>query len=144
MDNYFSSNSLKFFFFLISNNTQVPSIDSNDYTLCTYVATLCALLQLARIEVRKNGRPDSLWPRLLGKFLIAFFFHWRGGPTRCALWVALRPSRSFVFDGSVSRANDIANGRATSTRPITNHSRGTIKQNRGKKFPSKVSRFICT
>lgn len=77
------------------------------------------------------------------------FFHRQRGPTRwCALWVARRVhrlARSFVFGPSGSRTNgDIANGRAASSRPITNHSRGTIKQNRGKKFPSKVSRFICT
>lgn len=38
-------------------------------------------LRLARIEVRKNGRANSLWPILSGKFLIAFLFHWRRGPT---------------------------------------------------------------
>lgn len=53
---------------------------------------------------------------------------------------------SFVFGESERsanecRANRIGSGRATSTRPITNHSRGTIKQNRGKKIPVKSIAF---
>lgn len=70
---------------------QVPSADANDYTL--YVT--CPL-RLARIEVRKNGRPDSLWPILLGKFLIAFFFHWRGGPAHGVCLMGRVASIAFV------------------------------------------------
>ena len=130
--------------------TQIPGIEHKlrtmrIYTLqCDRWPALCDSLESMDRSAQKQTNCLSV-THITWKIFNCIFFHRQRGPTRCALRVASHPSRSFVFDGSCSRTNgDIANGRATSTRPITNHSRGTIKQNRGKKFPSKVSRFICT
>lgn len=131
--------------------TQIPDIEHKLRTMhCAYGTlqcerpVLCDSLESMDRSAQKQTNCPSV-THITWKIFNCIFFHRQRGPTRCALRVASHPPRSFVFDGSGSRTNgDIANGRATSTRPITNHSRGTIKQNRGKKFPSKVSRFICT
>lgn len=91
-----------------------------------------------RIDESKCTKTDGQSvTHIICKIFNCIFFPSTKRVASIALFVCIQWKRS--------RTNgDIANARVTSTQPITNHSRGTIKQNRGKKFPSKVSCFICT